>query len=134
MIEILSQAASVALGGACGAVARWCVTSALNLSGASVQIGTLAVNIAGGAIIGIASRAFAAMPGVAPELRLAVITGFLGALTTFSTFSLEAASLLKCERYGAFAASVALHLGGSLCATLVGIALCDRALKIWINF
>lgn len=126
MLGVIISAAAVAIGGACGALARWAVSSALNAPGHAVQPGTLAVNIVGAFVIGAASRWLMSMPSAPPTLRLVLVTGFLGALTTFSTFSLETVELLKSGRLAAAAAMTALHLGGSLCATALGMAVCGR--------
>jgi len=87
-----------------------------------LPLGTLAANVAGGYAVGLAVAYFAANPSLAPEWRLACITGFLGALTTFSTFSAEAVELIQMARYGAALIHVGAHVFGSLIATLLGFA------------
>jgi CrcB protein len=84
-------------------------------------VGTLVANLVGGFIIGVAIEYFARHAAVPPEVRLFVITGFLGALTTFSTFSAEAVTLLSREQFGWAFVHIALHLLGSLTATVAGI-------------
>jgi CrcB protein len=79
-------------------------------------------NIGGGYLIGIAVAFFADHGSLAPEWRLACITGFLGAMTTFSTFSAEAVELLMAGRYGAAALHSGAHLAGSILATILGFA------------
>jgi CrcB protein len=87
----------------------------------TVPLGTLAANLGGGYLIGLALAWFAMNPGVSPETRLLLVTGFLGALTTFSTFSAEAVTLLQRQQFGWAAAHVLLHLAGSLLATVLGM-------------
>ena len=81
--------AVISLGAAAGAVLRWLLGTWLNALLPSLPPGTLAANLVGGYLIGVALAVFAQHPGLAPEWRLLVITGFLGGLTTFSTFSAE---------------------------------------------
>jgi len=83
--------------------------------------GTLIANIGGGYMVGIAVAFFSANASMAPEWRLACITGFLGALTTFSTFSAESVELLLAGRYGAAVLHSGAHLFGSIAATFLGI-------------
>ena len=82
--------------------------------------GTLAVNLIGGYLIGIAIALFATRPELNPAWRLMVITGFLGTLTTFSSFSGETIGMLMNGRIGLALGTIALHLGGSLCLTWLG--------------
>ena len=113
---------AVGLGAALGAWLRWGL--ALWLGGAhdKVQVGTLAANLGGGYLIGIALGFFAAYPHIAPEWRLFAITGFLGGLTTFSTFSGEAMVLLQRGDYGWALAHTLLHLAGSIIFCIAGYA------------
>jgi len=113
---------AVAIGAVFGAWLRWGLATWLNPANPSLPHGTLAANIGGGYAIGLAVAFFAANASIAPEWRLACITGFLGALTTFSTFSAESVELLMAGRYGAAAAHSAAHLAGSIVATLLGFA------------
>ena len=114
--------AAVGIGAALGAWLRWWLGVALNALVPALPMGTLAANLIGGYLIGIAVAAFEQYGGLAPELRLFVITGFLGGLTTYSAFSAESVSLLTTGRYGwAFAHTLA-HLLGSLSMTMLGIA------------
>ena len=85
-------------------------------------MGTLAANLLGGYLVGIAVAYFAQNQGLAPEWRLFAITGFLGGLTTFSTFSAEVVTLLSRGQLGWAAATAAVHLAGSLALTALGIA------------
>ncbi|GAB3384584.1 fluoride efflux transporter CrcB [Lysobacter fragariae] len=115
--------AFIAVGGgaALGAWSRWGLGLWLNPVFPAVPIGTLVANVAGGYVIGLAMAWFALNPGVSPETRLLLVTGFLGALTTFSTFSAEAVTLLQRQQYGWAALHVTLHLAGSLLATGLGL-------------
>jgi CrcB protein len=107
--------------GAClGALARWGLGLWLN-AGAAIPYGTLAANLIGGYLIGIAVAVFQSMPHLDPAWRLAIITGFLGALTTFSSFSAEVVSMLGQQRYLLAFSTTALHLFGSLLLTVAGI-------------
>ncbi len=112
---------AVALGAVLGAWARWGLATWLNPSNPGLPLGTLAANIGGGYLVGLAVAFFAANATMTPEWRLACITGFLGALTTFSTFSAESVELLMAGRYGAAALHSGAHLFGSIAATLLGI-------------
>jgi CrcB protein len=84
--------------------------------------GTLIANLVGGYLIGVAMAVFAQAPGLAPEWRLFAITGFLGGLTTFSTFSAEVVTALQQGRLGWALATVGTHVLGSLALTLAGLA------------
>jgi CrcB protein len=94
----------------------------LNALHGGIAIGTLAANWAGGYIIGFAVGFFASNTQIAPEWRLFVITGFLGGLTTFSTFSAEAMSLLQRGDYALAIGHSALHLLGSIVLCIAGFA------------
>jgi CrcB protein len=112
---------AVGAGGVLGAWLRWWLGIALNPVFPTLPVGTLVANLVGGFIIGVAIEYFARHAAVPPEVRLFVITGFLGALTTFSTFSAEAVTLLSREQFGWAFVHIALHLLGSLTATVAGI-------------
>lgn len=83
--------------------------------------GTLAANLIGGYLVGVCVAVFEAMPNLDPVWRLALVTGFLGALTTFSSFSAEVVSMLNQGRYGLALVTAGLHLFGSLALTVIGI-------------
>lgn len=108
-------------GASLGALARWQLALWLNPSTHWLPLGTLAANLAGGWLIGLLVAVFQAHPGLDPAWRLAWVTGFLGALTTFSTFSMETVALLQGGRVGQALALAALHLLGSLALTWVGL-------------
>ncbi|MFO1206219.1 MAG: fluoride efflux transporter CrcB [Burkholderiales bacterium] len=112
---------AVGLGGVLGAWLRWWLGVALNPVFPTLPLGTVVANIVGGFIIGAAIEYFARHASIPPEARLFVITGFLGALTTFSTFSAEAVTLLARGQYGWALAHISVHLLGSLAATVAGI-------------
>ena len=121
--------ASVLAGGAIGSALRWMLGLALNPVLPTLPLGTLAVNVAGGFIIGSAIGIFDQFQTLPPEWRLFVITGFCGGLTTFSTFSAETVTLLLRQQYGWSLALVSAHLLGSLLATLAGIGAMRLLLK-----
>lgn len=112
--------AAVAFGAVLGAWLRWGLVAWLNPANPNLPYGTLAANIGGGYAIGLAVAFFSAHASIAPEWRLACITGFLGALTTFSTFSAESMELLLAGRYGAAVIHSGTHLLGSIAATVLG--------------
>ena len=123
----LSALAAIAAGAVLGAISRWLLALALNTVNPLIPLGTLAANLIGGYLIGLAAAFFAGAPGVAPEWRLFVITGFLGALTTFSAFSYEVAALIQLQRLFAACTVIGLNLFGSLAMTFLGmgtISLC----------
>ncbi len=112
---------AVCIGSALGALLRWWLGLFLNAQFPTLPPGTLAANLIGGYVIGVAVAVFAAYAAIAPEWRLFVITGFCGGLTTFSTFSAESVSLLQQGRLMWAAGHVAAHLAGSLLMTFAGI-------------
>jgi CrcB protein len=115
--------AVVGIGAALGAWLRWLLSAWLNPVFAPLPLGTLAANLAGGLLMGVAMGLMSEAAAWSQEMRLFSTTGFLGGLTTFSTFSGEAASLVAREEYGWTAVLVSVHVAGSIAATLGGIAL-----------
>ena len=111
--------------GAClGALARWQLGLWLNPSTTDDGLlpwGTLAANLIGGYLIGLCVGIFQNMPQLAPELRLMCVTGFLGALTTFSTFSAEVVGMLQQGRLALALFTAGIHLLGSLVLTYFGL-------------
>jgi len=112
---------AVGVGAAVGAWLRWWLGAALNAVNPNLPYGTLAANLIGGYLVGVAVEYFSQQGGVPLELRLLVITGFLGGLTTFSSFSAEAVGLLMQSRYGWAIALITTHLFGSILMTILGI-------------
>jgi len=113
--------AAVSVGSSLGALLRWWLGASLNAHFPPIPPGTLAANLIGGYVVGVAVAFFATYTAIAPEWRLLVITGFCGGLTTFSTFSAEVVTLLQQGRASWALAAAAAHLGGSLLMTLAGI-------------
>lgn len=113
---------AVATGAALGALARWGLSNALNGLFPHLPPGTLVANLVGGYGIGLAMALFAQAPQLPPEWRLFVITGFLGGLTTFSTFSAEVVTALQQGRTGWALMTAGTHLAGSVLMTLAGLA------------
>ena len=113
--------AAVGVGAVLGAWARWGLSAMLNEIVPTLPLGTLASNLAGGYLIGVSLEFFLQHALLPAEWRLFVITGFLGSLTTFSTFSGEALELLLQQRYGWAMLLIGSHLGGSLAMTLLGL-------------
>jgi fluoride exporter len=111
----------VFIGAGLGACLRWWLGLRLNALFPLIPPGTLAANLIGGYIIGIAVAFFAFKAHLPAEARLFVITGFLGGLTTFSTFSSEVVNLLLQAQFGWAMAAIGLHLIGSLAATIAGL-------------
>lgn len=112
---------AIGLGAACGAWLRWGLGLWLNPSLPELPLGTLSANLVGGYLIGLAMAFFIQHPGISAEWRLFIITGFLGGLTTFSTFSAETVTMLMRGQYAWGTAVIATHLGGSLLMTVLGI-------------
>ena len=113
---------AVGVGAALGAWLRWGLGTWLNPRTGELPLGTLAANLIGGFLVGVAVAAFADRTEIAPAWRLFIITGFLGGLTTFSTFSAESVALLMRGSYGWALAHTAAHLLGSLALAALGIA------------
>ncbi len=116
MIPILA----ICVGASLGALARWRLGLWLS-PGAAIPYGTLAANLIGAYLVGVCVAVFQAMPQLDPVWRLALITGLLGGLTTFSSFSAEVVGMLMQQRYTLALGTAALHIGGSLLLTVAGI-------------
>ncbi|MES2365134.1 MAG: fluoride efflux transporter CrcB [Pseudomonadota bacterium] len=112
---------AIGVGASMGAWLRWGLGLWLNPLFPTLPIGTLVANLLGGYLIGLAMAFFASYTGLPPEARLLVITGFLGGLTTFSTFSAEIFTLLSRQQWGWGVTSVFLHLAGSVLMTGLGV-------------
>lgn len=111
---------AVSVGAVVGALLRWQLSSGLNAYG-PMPLGTLVANLLGGYLVGICMGAFDALPELDPAWRLALVTGFLGALTTFSSFSAEVVAMLQSQRYGLALVTAGAHLFGSLLLTVAGL-------------
>jgi len=111
---------AICLGACAGALLRWQLGLWLS-PGGLIPWGTLAANLVGGYLVGLCVGVFQALPQLDPVWRLALITGFLGALTTFSSFSAEVVALLQQQRYALALGTTTLHLGGSLLLTVLGL-------------
>ena len=110
----------ICIGASLGALARWGLGLWLS-PGAAMPLGTLAANLIGAYLVGVCVAVFQALPQLDPVWRLALVTGFLGALTTFSSFSAEVVAMLAQQRYALALGTAALHLFGSLVLTVAGI-------------
>ena len=113
---------AISIGGSLGALLRWWLGLRLNAYFPSIPPGTLAANLLGGYVVGVAVAFFASYAAIAPEWRLLVITGFCGGLTTFSTFSAELVALMQQGRPLWALGAAAVHLVGSILMTIAGIA------------
>jgi len=112
---------AICVGACIGALARWQLSLWLNTQEAYLLWGTLAANLIGGYLVGCCVAFFQAQPQLDPAWRLLLVTGFLGALTTFSSFSAEVIAMLSAGRMGVAMATAGLHLLGSLLMTLAGL-------------
>ena len=113
---------AVGVGAACGAWLRWILGNLLNNVHAHIPLGTLTANLAGGYLIGIASAFFSSHSGISPEWRLLIVTGFMGGVTTFSTFSSETVMLLQRGEYMWAGVQLLVHVAGAVLLCLAGFA------------
>ena len=113
---------AVGLGAAIGAWLRWGLGMLMNQVHQHIPLGTLVANLAGGYVIGLAMAFFSTHNGISPEWRLFAITGFLGGLTTFSTFSAETALMLQRGEYVWAALQIVLHVAGAILLCRAGFA------------
>jgi len=112
---------AVGMGAATGAWLRWWLGILLNPLFPTLPLGTLVANLLGGFLMGMVMQLLIQHAVLAPELRLAITTGFLGGLTTFSTFSAETVTLLLREEYLWTLVIVLVHVFGSVAMTLLGV-------------
>jgi CrcB protein len=112
---------AISVGASLGALLRWFLGTKLNALFPSIPPGTLTANLVGGYLIGVAVAYFSSHPSLPPEWRLLIVTGFLGGLTTFSTFSAEVVAQLMAGRMMWALSGIAAHVAGSLLMTLLGI-------------
>lgn len=125
--SVLTQAAAVATGGAAGSLLRWRISAWLNPVPAPFALGTLAVNLLGGFLIGFLIVLFERVPNT--QLRLLLIVGVMGGLTTFSSFSAESLGLVLKGSYGTAVAHTLVHVLGSLVAAALGYELARGVLN-----
>ena len=125
----MSAVIAICIGACVGALARWQLGTWLNSQEALLPWGTLAANLIGGYLVGGCVALFQAQPDLDPAWRLLLVTGFLGALTTFSSFSAEVVAILSEGRLGIAIATACLHLFGSLLMTLAGLKTVALLLK-----
>lgn len=117
----------VFLGGGLGSLGRWLVgLAALRALGNGFPYGTLAVNILGGFVMGVLARLLVNLPSGGHDWRIFLMTGVLGGFTTFSAFSLDAATLWMRGEAGMAIFYVALSVLGSLVAIAFGLWLVER--------
>jgi CrcB protein len=112
---------AISIGAALGGLLRWWFGLRLNSYLPGIPPGTIAANLVGGYIIGLAIPFFSTFATLPPEWRLFVTTGFCGGLTTFSTFSAEIVALLRTGQGTWACIAVSIHLGGSVLMTIAGI-------------
>jgi CrcB protein len=112
-------------GAGSGALLRWWLGSWLDPVFPTIPLGTLAANLTGGLLVGLASAFFAHNTALPPEWRLLIITGFMGGLTTFSTFSVEVVTLISRQEHWWALGAASAHLVGSLVLTGIGILLAN---------
>ncbi len=118
---MLISICAIALGASLGALLRWYLADRLNASFPQLPPGTLAANVLGAYLIGIAIAVFLAFPAISPQWRLLTVTGFLGGLTTFSTFSAEVVTAMLEGRSIWAVLAIAAHVFGSIVMTLLGV-------------
>jgi fluoride exporter len=121
---------AVGSGAAVGAWLRWGLSIALNPVFPTLPLGTLAANLFGGLLMGFAMELITRHTLLSPEVRLLLTTGFLGGLTTFSTFSAEISTLILRKEWLWGALGIGAHVIGSLALTVVGL-LAMRAIFHW---
>jgi CrcB protein len=120
---------AICVGGSAGCLLRWGLGLWFNSQHPVLPLGTLAANLLGAYVVGVAFAFFTLNSTLAPEWRLLIITGFCGGLTTFSSFSAEVVLMLRQERMVWAFSTAALHLGGSLLMTFAGIATVSGLMK-----
>lgn len=113
---------SVSAGAVCGALLRWTIGMRTGALESTVPAGTLFSNLLGAYLIGVSIAALAALPDVSPQWRLFIITGFLGSLTTFSSFSVDIFELLQGGRWSWALLGTVAHVLGSIILTFIGVS------------
>lgn len=120
--SVLLSVAAIGAGASAGALLRWLLALRLNHLLPSLPLGTLVANLAGGYAIGVVIGWLAQHPELPPQVRLFLVTGLLGGLTTFSTFSAEVVTHLEAGRIAWALAVAGAHLFGSILLTALGLA------------
>ena len=120
-MRILTSAFAISMGASIGALLRWWLGIVMNSTFPTIPLGTLFANIFGGLLMGMFMGIIKNHSFLSETARLAIVTGFLGGLTTFSTFSAEAVTLLAQQEYVWLATIIGAHVGGSILATIFGI-------------
>jgi len=118
---MLNSILAISLGASLGAIMRWVLGLVLDSMSVAIAVGTLAANLIGGFLIGVAMVFFSAHTELSPQWRLLIITGFLGGLTTFSSFSAEMTLMIQEGRLSIALITVMLHVMGSILMTFLGI-------------
>jgi len=118
---MLNSVFAICIGASLGALLRWALGASLNTLFPFIPLGTLLANLIGGYLIGLVLVLFSGLPELSPEWRLFLVTGLLGGLTTFSTFSAEVAILIQQGRWTLALAAISLHVLGSLLMTVFGV-------------
>jgi fluoride exporter len=121
---VLTKLVAIGLGAAGGAWLRWGLGLIFNATLKNIPLGTFLANLVGGFLIGVAVEFFSHNTQLSPEWKLLIITGFLGGLTTFSTFSVESVQLIQSGRVGWAAILIGIHVFGSILMTVLGLILC----------
>jgi CrcB protein len=131
MPNMLMSICVISVGASLGSLLRWYFSTRLNAVFPQLPLGTLSANILGGYLIGIAIAVFLAYPSLSPQWRLLTVTGFLGGLTTFSTFSAEVVTALMAGRAVWALSTIGVHVLGSIAMTLLGVATV-RFFRMWL--
>jgi CrcB protein len=118
---MLNSIMAISLGASLGAILRWVLGLLLDSWSVAMSVGTIASNLIGGFLIGIAIAFFSGHPDLTPQWRLLIITGFLGGLTTFSSFSAEVTRMIQEGQLGIALSTVSIHVIGSVLMTFLGI-------------
>ena len=120
-VAVFWSVVAVSVGAVVGANARWFLGLWLNTPGHAIPLGTLTANIVGGWLVGVLIAFFSTSHSLTPEWRLLLITGFCGALTTFSTFSTEMVGAFQTGKWALALLGIGLHVAGTLLATVLGM-------------
>lgn len=118
---MLNSVLVICAGASLGALLRWVLGTSLNMLFPAIPLGTLLANLIGGYLIGLVLVVFSGLPELSPAWRLFMITGLLGGLTTFSTFSVEVTILIQQNKWLLALTAISLHVLGSLLMTILGV-------------